>query len=289
MRLGHPRRRIDRYLSSGDLSIPAEEELRAHLRGCEECRAYFDEGALLLRATRGGGPGLGELERLERRAVALARPSSARQAKPLLWPRLALAGAAVVALAIGAAALLGGSEVGEVRVAGEALHADGRPVAAGEKLRAGQQLEAVRGESVLELARGRKVLLREGARARVERGGARVALERGRAWFSVRRGEGEFVVAAGDAEVSVLGTTFAVERRRDETVVSVTEGKVKVKGARSEVLVPAGEETTVSGGLARPPRPTRLLDDRELFERVLRRGEELLKGIGKDLDRAFGK
>ena len=72
--------KIDRYLS-GDSR--GEEPLRAHLTECDRCRVFYDAGVLALRAARGGSAaGLGELERLIRRAEGLAARRPARSTRP---------------------------------------------------------------------------------------------------------------------------------------------------------------------------------------------------------------
>jgi hypothetical protein len=78
----HSRQRIDRYLAG---EVSGEAALRHHLWGCEACRTYYDEGVRALRAARGStiSPGAGELERIVRRARALAlNGSGARRRSP---------------------------------------------------------------------------------------------------------------------------------------------------------------------------------------------------------------
>jgi ferric-dicitrate binding protein FerR (iron transport regulator) len=73
----------------------------------------------------------------------------------------------------------------------------------------------------------------------------------GEAYFDVERGPRPFVVETADAEVRVLGTAFNVRARDAATVVTVTEGRVRVEGAADAeaVVLGAGERARVAGGV----------------------------------------
>lgn len=71
----------------------------------------------------------------------------------------------------------------------------------------------------------------------------------GEAFFDVERGARPFVVATADAEVRVLGTRFNVRARDAVTVVTVTEGRVRVEGAAEAVVLAAGERARVAAGV----------------------------------------
>ncbi|MFZ5471836.1 MAG: FecR domain-containing protein [Myxococcota bacterium] len=287
MSLGHPRGRIDRYLARGDLSVDGEAALRAHLTACEACRAYYDEGVLLLRAARGSleAEGLGERARLTRRARAVTAP---RRASPLAtWPWL-VAPAAALGLALAAFLVFSPPAVlGTVVASSGGLFIDGRPVEEGARVKAGEWVHAAKGDGALLLEHNRAVLLREGARLRFDHRGQLAELEAGRARFAVEQGQGVFEVRAGEVRVTVLGTVFAVERKKEgAALVGVHEGRVRVK-ANNEVVLAAGEETTVSGGEAQPARaagPRALEEDRggqaslqRLFERAVKVPKNLKK------------
>lgn len=73
----------------------------------------------------------------------------------------------------------------------------------------------------------------------------------GEAFFDVERSERPFVVATAGATVRVLGTMFNVRARDAATVVTVTEGRVRVEGAADAVVLGAGERARVAGGVPR--------------------------------------
>lgn len=63
-----------------------------------------------------------------------------------------------------------------------------------------------------------------------DHGDRRLTLERGRAVFSVVRDPARpFIVQSGVSQVQVLGTVFCVDRRLSSLVVSVAEGRVRVR------------------------------------------------------------
>jgi transmembrane sensor len=71
----------------------------------------------------------------------------------------------------------------------------------------------------------------------------------GEAFFDVERGERPFVVQTAEAQVRVLGTQFNVRARDAATVVTVTEGRVRVEGAAEAVELDAGERARVIEGV----------------------------------------
>lgn len=71
----------------------------------------------------------------------------------------------------------------------------------------------------------------------------------GEAFFDVERGERPFVVKTVEAQVRVLGTMFNVRARDAATVVTVTEGRVRVEGSAEAVELSAGERTRVIDGV----------------------------------------
>lgn len=282
MSLFHPRRRIDRYLGFG-LSPRAEAPLRRHLAGCADCRAYYDEGVRVLRATRraAGAPGAGEADRLVRRAVANldgAAPRFARRAPLFIGAGIAAALSVFAFVLFSAAAPIGrlASFSGQVLVAGElaVLDAEIFPNAV---------VEVRSGECILELEDGRSALLRAGTKLSVDKGGRVARLEQGRGRFSVTPGQGSFAVDAGRTRVQVTGTIFAVERRSgDETLVAVHHGSVEVAGEKGTVRLTDGQETTVKEGLpstAAPARRESLAEDWGLS------GDDLLKGVEKGVQK----
>lgn len=275
----HRRRQIDAYLAEG--AGAADPSLWAHLRGCEACQRYFDEGAHALRAVRGGAAGAGEQERIAARAVA-ALPGMAPP-RTELPPRATLVGALGLALAAAVVIALWPGTVGRVASVDDYLVVDGVRAVQGQRLKEGAQVRAVRGNALLMLEGGRQILLREEAELRL-RGDDEVQLLAGRARFEVRKrggGPAPFAVRVDEVRVEVRGTIFVVEQRRDDLLVAVHTGEVQVRTPGSAVSLGAGQETSVAEGVVRPARPAtrRSLDeDRgggDVLDRVKRRAGQL--------------
>lgn len=278
----HPRGRIDQYLNFG-LLPRAEARLRRHLAECTECRAYYEEGVLVLRATRrtASTPGAGEADRLVRRAVANldGAPKGEFARAPLF-----IGAAVAAALSILAFVVFTGSEpVGRLSTFSGDVLVDGKPAALDAEIVANAVVEVRSGECILELEDGRTALLRAGAKMSVEKGGRVARLERGRGRFSVTPGHGSFAVEAGSTRVLVTGTIFAVDRKaNDDTLVAVHHGSVEVVGEKGTVRLADGEETTVRGGLpssAAPARRESLAEDRGVS------GDDLLKDVEKGVQK----
>ncbi len=206
---------------------------------------------------------------------------------------LGLLGGGALALTGGALLLhrLGRPPVVAVVAAAESeVHVDGTLVGYGTKVRAGSRVQAVKGDGLILLDGGRSAVLREGASLLLGGDGGQVSLERGRVRFEIRTKEAlpnPFRVDAGMAGVEVLGTIFVVERRpTDERVlVAVQEGRVRVRGAKAERSLGAGEEATVVKGRLGPARPVAqgsLREDRQpaLLERLWKRAGRLIDDWG---------
>ncbi len=262
----HPRWHVDLYLM-GFLSSPLEAKVRAHLAGCESCRSYYDQGVLVLRASRGNaeGEGLGEWERIERRGAAVARWERVRPGSYVRWFAIAATAAALLVLV----ASWWPQRVGVIFDAGEQLTIDGKPASIGDEVAAGAVVEARKGDSAVLLDGNRGVLLREGSRARFGAKGAEAKLEQGRARFAVKPGVGHFAVIAGETRVEVHGTIFVVERRSgEETVVAVHRGEVLVSANEGKVTLQDGQESVVTRGIpsaARRASADSLQEDRGDF------------------------
>ncbi len=70
----------------------------------------------------------------------------------------------------------------------------------------------------------------------------------GEAFFNVQPGNIPFIVEFGSGRVEVLGTKFNVKKRRDETEILVTEGRVKVAGLEfGETYLTTGQLVNVVG------------------------------------------
>ena len=276
----HIRWAVDRLLRSEHAWLWDEAAIRTHLAGCDGCRAYYDEGVLLLRAARGArdAPGAGELARMARRAGQAANPADAplRGARQLAW---AAAGMAAV-LALGLWVFAGrGAEVGQVLSAAR-LVVGGADVAAGARIFEGDDVVASGGSAVVRLNGGRVVLIQEGSRLSFSAGGARATVKSGAGFFRVEKGVGRFEVLAGSATVVVKGTEFLVERKDlDTTSVVVDEGVVEVRTKAGSTQLGAGQQTSISKETIAPT------SEIDLLERI-RRG---LQQLGKEVDRAGRK
>lgn len=286
MKLWHRMRwRLDAYLLGEPRSPQGEAALRQHLSTCPACRAYYDGGLALMRATR-AGPAAGELERLVRRAGQLGAPPPRQQ--PLPW-RLALAAGATIMLLVVGVALLRSPVVGTLTVPGARALIGDRVAQTGDEVREGELVAAVEGVVVLDLKGGRQVTLAEGSVVAVLVSAAEVVLEAGRARFEVEPGHGAFAVRAGEVRVEVKGTVFSVARRGvADTVVAVEQGRVEVRGKQGPaVALEAGQRTRVERGAApeaaSPLRPSDLDDLRRLGEEL----ERAFKTVGGKLRRLF--
>jgi ferric-dicitrate binding protein FerR (iron transport regulator) len=264
---------------------------RAHLRGCDECRAHYDATMGVLRLARGGPTAFApaEAERLTARAVALARPAPA----PRPWWRWAVLPAAFVTAV--ALAILGWPRqpVGKVLVAGGGFTVDGAPGAKDAVLLAGAELVTDEADAavLLEGPHGRRaLLLRPHTRlkvpsaddAKLEAGRVRVQLKPGAEAFRVETPEGATVTSAGGV--------FVAERRDDNTMVAVHTGEARVDSADASVTLKAGQETQVdlSGALApvRPASANALVEDRgggSVWDAIVRFLRGIIDAIGKAL------
>jgi ferric-dicitrate binding protein FerR (iron transport regulator) len=252
----HLRAEVDRYLE-GRLPAPEHAALREHLGRCEACRGYHDQQVLLLRALAGAPREATRLEvdRSVARVLAATHPAPQRAqaratARVAWWMPLLGAGMATAAVMLGLwypREDVASTRVvsGPVQVAGLAQDAeipDDVPVVVGES------------PAELTLRRGARVYLQPRSVVHLRRGGTRVDLSRGGARFEVDKGKGTFSVATQQATVDVLGTVFSVELLGERTHVTVTEGRVQVKGLGAcDSVLGAGEEATCGEPVQAPP------------------------------------
>ena len=74
-----------------------------------------------------------------------------------------------------------------------------------------------------------------------------VELHGGEVFFEVAPDRDKpFVIRSGDVTVTVLGTSFHVKRKGDETTVMVESGKVKVEGLHRTVALTARQQVTIN-------------------------------------------
>jgi transmembrane sensor len=118
--------------------------------------------------------------------------------------------------------------------------------------------------------------------------GRQATLRHGEAYFEIAKDPTRpFTITAGEARVSVVGTHFNIRMDREQTFVSVTEGRVRVyPTARPDaaVLLEAGQQALIEHGGAQ----TQAIDPFEVI--AWRRGEILayktpLRTVVRELNR----
>ena len=288
--MSHVRGTID-AVATGKLLAPDEDAaFRAHLRGCDECRAHYDATVGVLRLARGGESAWapGEAARLSARAVALAKPPPA--AKP--WWRFALVPAAVAAAVVLAVVAWPREPIGKVLVAAEGFTVDGEPAAKDLVVRAGAELATGEADAavLLEGAHGRRaLLLRPHTRMRVPSADD-AELESGRVRVQLKVGEPFHVTTPEGAVVSSAGGVFVAERKTEGTLVAVHLGEATVTSGADAVTLRDGQETQVdvSGALApvRTAGPNALVEDRgngTVWDAILRFLRGIIDAIGRAL------
>ncbi|MEW5851031.1 MAG: FecR domain-containing protein [Myxococcota bacterium] len=263
----HFQNEIDRYLEDG-LPPAREQELRAHLDGCAECRAYYDRQATLFRALAGNpaAPTPRQQAQLMQRILARTHGepvpppvvAAAPQFRARPWALAWLGTCAVAATLV--LWMTRDSAAGVAQVQGaEGLTVNGVAAEAGARVESGMVLEVTApGQARLRLSRGAELTLAGGTRAVLLEEGNLVRLERGRARSQVEKGRGGYAVQTVHGTARVLGTSFDVEliSPREGTQVRVLEGRVRVEdvttGLTRELL--AGQDALL--GAPPPVEPT---------------------------------
>ena len=101
MSLWRQRSAIERAVA-GQLGTGDEAKLRAHLRGCNECRRYYDEVSVQARILAGDPHSTAAASQRElARLMGALNPAEAPAAAPLWWPRFALAAGVMAAVVFG--------------------------------------------------------------------------------------------------------------------------------------------------------------------------------------------
>lgn len=284
----HARRAVERLLA-GTLSPGGERRLRRHLGRCGDCRAYYDTRLLLERAFAGdvARPTAAEEARAERRALAAAgldvaggtpaRPPSPRR-RALALGLAAATAAAVLAWWVITAPVAHVLDARGARIAGQ-LVKPGMPV------RPGQLVEVGRGGFAVVDLGGAELRLAAGTALSIARGGREVSLERSKVWCDVARGGGAFRVRTSTAEATVLGTSFVVQRKEDDTTeVRVRKGAVRVadRNGRGDVIVREGQKSRVRPGKApSAPEASSGFEDLDLADLVRQLGREIERGANE--------
>lgn len=289
--MSHLTSQIDDVLSGRVLSADDDVRFREHLRSCAACKEHYDRTAGLLRLTRGNPEAWapGELQRMEVRALRLAKPVAGTASVP--W-RLVFAGAAVAAAVVLTVMAWPRSPVGRVLASGAGLRIDGAPANKDAVVFAGAELSTEKEDAaiLLESAKGRRgLLLRPGTRLRAS-STEEVALEAGRLRVQVKKGADPFSVRAEDLRVKQPGPgTFVVERKAGSTLVAVHQGSVVVSARGQQLELKEGQETELVGGSLAPARPAganALIEDRgdgTVWDAILRFLRHLIDVIGKAL------
>lgn len=310
---------IERYLAEG-LPAAAEQELRQHLRTCEECRSYYDEEVRLRRALAGApqqptGAEDRRLRRLILTQAGLEQPPL-RAPEKRAWGervfgqpwRFAVPAVAALALLIGLwvvyplrpasapvpAVSSTNKTHGETALSARITQAkdvtvNGAPVKAGAEVGAGAVV-AVGAEGVaeLELVRGGRARMFPRTRLKLSPRGEVIALDDGRVWCDIEPQRGRFAVQTERGEARVLGTSFVVEKlpgAAADAEVRVMSGVVEVEdiGHRGIVRVKEGQRTRLLYDAA-PERPLH-------YDAQLDRSdwEQAWRKLGREVERTLRK
>ncbi|MBB1347928.1 FecR family protein [Pseudoalteromonas sp. SG45-2] len=78
-----------------------------------------------------------------------------------------------------------------------------------------------------------------------------IELKKGQVFFDVAKDKTRpFIINSGQASIKVLGTSFDVERNKDEVVVTVYEGRVEVSALDKVILIPSQQAVIKNGHIA---------------------------------------
>ena len=286
--MSHVTSLIDDVLGGRVLSAQADAQFRDHLRACSQCRAKYDQTASLLRLARGslGALAPGEAQRLEVRAVRLAKPVAANPTFP--WRFIFAASAVAAALLLAWPR----TPVGRVLASSPGLRIDGASAGKDTVVFSGSELVTEKEDAaiLLESARGRRgLLLRPGTRLTAS-STDEVRLDSGRVRVQVKRASEPFTVRADDLRVVQPGAgTFVVDRRGENTLVAVHQGTVLVSARGKLVELKEGQETELAGAGLTPARPAganALIEDRgdgTLWDAIVRFLRQLIDVIARAL------
>lgn len=283
---------ITDVLTGRALSPEDDAAFRSHVRGCEKCRAKYDEGMTVLRLARGHQDALapGELQRLQNRAAWLARPMEPRRFA-FSW-RFAFVGAAVAVAALLVVLLAPRTPVGHVLVASKGLTLDGVLVGKDAVIYEDTVVGTDKEDAaiLLEGARGRRgVLLRPNTRLRVTTSDD-ATLQGGRVRVQALKSEAPFTLRADASRVvqSAPGV-FVTEARPTGTFVAVHQGNVNVSAPGGSVEVKESQETEVINGTPGPVKTVTanaLVEDRgdgTVWDAIVRWFRQLIDTIGRAL------
>ncbi len=237
IRCAHVDDAVDRLLAG---TVPPDEDAcyRTHATECASC------SALLLRVEGlvGGPPAPPEPDDLARRRGFLAMEAKLRAAQPRIgWRPMAIAAAAVVA------ALGIGLSVGSRGTTTEPARIATTPETAVDVVR---WSAPAGGSATYDLGGGTRIVLSEGASARVSGvNGPNLDLTLAQGLLVGKLEHGgaieRITIHAPRGRVEVVGTVFAVRAEREQDIVAVREGVVRVRTGRTDVQVHAGQALSI--------------------------------------------
>lgn len=289
--MSHVRSQIDDVLSGRVLSAAGDASFRDHLRACASCREHYDRTAGVLRLARGSAHALapGEAQRMEFRAVRLARPVGETARFPWLF---AFAGGVLAAAVVLTVLAWPRTPAGRVLASAAGLRMDGVLVAKDAVIFEGSEVATEKEDAaiLLESARGRRgLLLRPSTRLNIS-SSEEVKLEAGRVRVQVKQTNDSFAVRADELRVlQPSAGVFVVERRPESTLVAVHQGTVVVTARGQRLELKEGQETELTAGAFSPARPAAanaLIEDRgdgTVWDAILRFLRQLLDVIARAL------
>ena len=131
-----------------------------------------------------------------------------------------------------------------------------RSLNAGEKLRRGDTIRTAKdAHAVVRLGDGSLIEMKDRSEFSIDQTlrGTTVHLGRGSVIVEAAKQKGHFFVDTGDAQVSVTGTTFAVNAGTKGSRVSVIEGEVHLDRSGDERILRAGEQATTNASIETIP------------------------------------
>lgn len=131
-----------------------------------------------------------------------------------------------------------------------------RPLAAGAKLQRGDVIRTARdAHAVVRLGDGTTIEMKDRSEFSISQTlrGTTIHLDRGSVIVEAAKQKGRLFVDTGDSEVSVTGTTFAVNAGTKGSRISVVDGEVRLDRNGSEQVLRAGEQATSNAAVKTIP------------------------------------
>jgi ferric-dicitrate binding protein FerR (iron transport regulator) len=161
-----------------------------------------------------------------------------------------------------------------------------RALKSGEKLRRGDTIRTAKdAHAVVRLDDGSLIEMKDRSEFSIDQTlrGTTVHLGRGSVIVEAAKQKGHFFVDTGDTQVSVTGTTFAVNAGTKGSRVSVIEGEVQLDRSGDERVLRAGEQATTNSSIETIP-----IKDEVAWSRNAAKYAQTLQGLmalQKDLNR----